>query len=126
MTIEATIRSVLMEDTTVKGITTRCYPVMIPQSPTYPLILYARISGVRDHHLQGPSGLVRTRLQIEAWAETYAGAKTLATAIRGALDGYTDLTNGVGSCLLDNERDIYEPELSIYRVVHDYLIIDEE
>ena len=128
MTIEAAIRGVLVGDTTVKTITTRCYPVMIPPNPTYPLILYTRISGVRDHHLQGPSGIVRTRLQVEAWAETYSGAKTLSEAIRGALDGLTGTKSGVvvGSCLLDNERDIYEPELGVYRIVHDYLILDEE
>ena len=122
--IESSIRSILVNDATVKAITTRCYPVTIPQSPTYPLILYTRISGVRDHHLQGPSGIVRTRMQIEAWAETYSGAKTLAAAIRGALDGYTG--PAIGSCLLDNERDIYEPELNVYRVVYDFQILDEE
>jgi len=122
--IESSIRSILVGDTAVKAITTRCYPVTIPQSPTYPLILYTRISGVRDHHFQGPSGIVRTRMQIEAWAETYSGAKTLAAAIRGALDGYTG--TAIGSCLLDNERDIYEPELNVYRVVYDFQIIDEE
>ncbi len=122
--IESAIRSILVNDSTVKAITTRCYPVTIPQSPTYPLILYTRISGVRDHHFQGPSGIVRTRMQIEAWAETYSGAKTLAAAIRGALDGYTG--TGIGSCLLDNERDIYEPELNVYRVVYDFQILDEE
>lgn len=122
--IESSIRSILIADATVKTITTRCYPVTIPQSPTYPLILYTRISGVRDHHFHGPSGIVRTRMQIEAWAETYSGAKTLAAAIRGALDGYTGTS--IGSCLLDNERDIYEPELNVYRVVYDFQILDEE
>ena len=32
----------------------------------------------------------------------------------------------IGSCLLDNERDIYEPELNVYRVVYDFQILDEE
>ena len=51
--IETAIRYILVNDTTVKAITTRCYPVNIPQTPTYPLILYTQISGHRDHTLRG-------------------------------------------------------------------------
>jgi len=41
-TIEKAIRSILVADTAVKAITTRCYPVTLPQNPTYPLILFLR------------------------------------------------------------------------------------
>jgi len=126
--IESAIRYILVNDDTVKAITTRCYPVALPQSPQYPLILYTKITGMRDHHLQGPSGHAHPRLQIESWGESYSGAKTLATAIREALDGYSGIVSGVsiGSILIDSERDIYEPELKIYRIVTDYFIWHEE
>jgi len=126
--IESAIRSILINDDTVKAITTRCYPVTIPQSPTYPLILYTKISGDRDHTLRGASGHAHPRFQIEAWSESYTGAKTLADAIRNALDDYTGTAAGtvIGSCLIDSERDIYESEIEVYRVAQDYFVWHEE
>jgi hypothetical protein len=126
--IESAIHYILVNDDTVKAITTRCYPVIIPQNPTYPLILYTKISGDRDHVLQGASGHAHPRFQIEAWAETYTGAKTLADAIRNALDDYSGTAAGtkIWSCLIDSERDIYEPEIHVYRTLQDYFIWHEE
>ena len=126
--IEAAIRSILIADDTVKALTTRVYPVALPQSPTYPLILYTKITGMRDHHLQGPSGHAHPRFQIEAWAKTYTEAKTLADAIREALDGYSGTAAGtkIGSCLIESEQDIYESEIEVYRVTSDWFIWHEE
>ena len=126
--IEAAIRSILIADDTVKALTTRCYPVTIPQSPQYPLILYTKITGMRDHHLQGPNGRAHPRFQIEAWSKTYTEAKALAKAIREALDGYSGTASStkIGSCLIESERDIYESEIEVYRVIQDYFIWHEE
>ena len=126
--IETAIHSILINDSTVKDITTRCYPVTIPQSPTYPLILYTKITGMRDHHLQGPNGRAHPRFQIEAWSKTYTEAKTLADAIREALDGYSGTAAGtkIGSCLIESEQDIYESEIEVYRVTSDWFIWHEE
>lgn len=122
-TIEKAIRAILVADSTVKAITTRCYPGSLPQNPTYPLILYYKVTGMRDHHLQGPSGLAHPRFQVEAWATTYDAAKTLANAIREALDGYsgTQGTVVIGSILMESERDTYEEAVSCHRVIMDYM-----
>jgi len=126
--IESALRSILITDDTVKAITTRCYPIAIPQSPTYPLILYTKITGMRDHTLRGASGHAHPRFQIEAWAETYTEAKTLADAIRNALDDYSGTVLGtvIWSCLIDSEQDIYESEIEVYRTLQDYFIWHEE
>lgn len=127
-TIEKAIRSILIADTAVKAITTRCYPAKIPQDPTYPLILYYKVPGMRDHHLQGPSGLAHPRFQIEAWATTYDAAKTLANAIRVALDGYAGTQGAVkiGSILMESERDVYEEAVSCHRVIMDWFVWHSE
>jgi len=126
--IETAIRYILINDSTVKDITTRCYPVTIPQSPQYPLILYTKITGMRDHHLRGPSGHAHPRLQIESWSKSYSEAKTLAAAIRKALDGYSGTASGtvIRSCLIESERDIFESEIEVYRVTSDWFIWHEE
>ena len=127
-TIEKAIRSILIADTTVKAITTRCYPGMIPQNPEYPLIVYYKVTGMRDHHLQGPSGLAHPRFQAEAWATTYDAAKALANAIRCALDGYTGTqgTVDIGSILIESERDVYEDAVSCHRVIMDFFVWHSE
>lgn len=121
-TIEKAIRSILIADTAVKAITTRCYPAKIPQDPTYPLILFFKVTGMRDHHLQGPSGLAHPRFQVEAWATTYDAAKALANAIREALDGYAGTQGAVviGSILMESERDTYEDAVSCHRIIMDF------
>ena len=121
-TIEKAIRSILINDSTVSAITTRCYPATLPQDPIYPLILFSKVTGMRDHHLQGPSGLAHPRFQVEAWATTYDAAKTLANAIREALDGYkgTVGTVVIGSILIESERDVYEDAVSCHRVIMDF------
>lgn len=127
-TIEEAIHDILVADSSVKAITTRCYPSTLPQNPTYPLILYAKVTGERINDLSGPSGMAHPRFQIEAWAETYAAAKSLANAIRVCLNGYrgTSGTVRIGSFLIQSERDIYEPEAACHRVVMDYTIWHNE
>jgi len=120
--IEKALKAILAADSGVSAITTRIYPNMIPQDPTFPLIAYQKISGPRDHHLQGPSGKAHPRFQIEAWAKTYTAAKDLANAIRTALDGetFTSGTVTIGSCLIQNEQDGYEPSVKCHRIMMDF------
>ena len=127
-TIEKAIRAILVANSTVAAITTRCYPAKLPQNPTYPLILFSKVTGMRDHHLQGPSGLAHPRFQVEAWAATYDAAKTLANAIKVALDGYAGTQGAVkiGSILIESERDSYEEAVSCHRVIMDWFIWHRE
>lgn len=127
-TVEEALKASLVADSGVKAITTRCYPGDLGQNPTYPLILYFKVTGVRDHCLQGPTGLATPRFQIEAWAETYSEAKALANAIRKALDGkkFTVDTVVISSILIQSERDFYEPAVSCHRIIQDYTVWHNE
>ncbi len=127
-TIGEALRYVLVNDSAVSAITSRCYPASLPQNPTYPLILYYHISGTTDNHLRGSSGMARVRYQIESWAKTYAAAQTLAAAVRVALNNYSGTVNTVriGSCLIESERDIYEETVSCNRVIQDFVVWFDE
>ena len=127
-TIEEALRYSILADNSVRAITTRCYAAELPQNPIFPLILFFRVTGASDVHLGGVSGIAHVRFQIEAWAETYAAAKSLANAIRVCLNGYrgTSGTVRIGSFLIQSERDIYEPEAACHRVVMDYAIWHNE
>lgn len=123
MIIESALRAIIIADNGVKAVTTRCYYNYIPQSPTYPLIVIQRVTGSRVHHLSGPSGAVRPRFQIEAWAETYSAAKGLANLIRKALDGKEYTEDGVKfSCLSQAEIDGYEEAVNAHRIIQDYSV----
>ena len=127
-TIEEAIHDILVANNTVKAITTRCYPSTLPQNPTYPLILYIKVTGMRVNDLGGPSGMAHPRFQIEAWAKTYSAAKALANAIRGCLNGYrgTSGTVRIGSFLIESERDFYESEVQCHRIIMDFMVLHDE
>ncbi len=123
-TIEEAIKYILINDNGVKAITTRCFPVTLPQNPEFPLILYMRITGIPDNLLKGVSGLTYSRFQIEAWAETYAEAKDLSKAIRDTLNAKTFTVDSVliGSIVAQNEHDVYEDVVACHRIIQDFTL----
>ena len=126
MTIEKDIHYALSDDADVSTlVSSRVYPMKLPQGWTLPAITYQRISGERAHCLGGPSGRARPRFQIDCWAEDYDGAKDLADKVRLCLDGFKGNINtesDVGGIILEGDRDIWEEEINIYRVTMDFII----
>jgi len=127
-TFEEALRDMLIKDAGVKAITTRCYPAKLPQNPTYPLILYYRITGIPANTLTGSPTLEYSRFQVEAWALTYAAAKALAKAIVAALNAkiYTGASVTIGSIVKQGERDQYEEAVSCHRVIMDFTVWGDE
>lgn len=107
---------------------TRIYPLVIPQGPTYPLVTYQRIDGPREDALSSPMGLAHPRIQIDSWGKTYASAKAVATQVRGALQRWDDAaaSPAVLDCLLDSDEDSYEADTNIYRVRMDFIVWHRE
>lgn len=89
------------------------YPLVAPPSARLPYVVWQRISGVGEHHLEGRSALARARIQTKAYALTYEQAAQLAELLRRRLDG---TLHGVQAAGLDvrrlarlDEVDDYEP-----------------
>jgi len=125
MTIEEGLYDYLSTDVGVSAlVSTRIYPGTLPQNWTNPAISYQRISGERVRNLTGPAGRARPRIQIDCWADSYSGAKALATAVRSAMDGYAGLmgTTRVSSIVLESDTDFYETDIQVYRVSMDFWI----
>lgn len=89
------------------GAAARIYPMLVPQgSDNYPAITYQVVSENRDPELTQQNGLYQARLQINCWATTYAGARTLKEAVRNAIDGSSStFPNGV---FIENSIDTVE------------------
>lgn len=108
-------------------VSTRIYPVTLPQKPTYPNLLFSQVSGVPTYGLEGDLGKVRTRMQIDCRATTHKVAHQLADEVRHALSGFQGSMSGtqVHCITLDNQFDNFDDEASVtgvYRVTQDYII----
>lgn len=129
MTIEAGIFAHLIGNAGVVALVgTRIYPLLVPQDAEMPALAYQRISGPRDHAHDGASGLALARIQLTFVAASYDGAKSLAAAVRAAMDGFSGMMGEVmvNACLLDNEIDHWAMGHEAPVVRHDYRIWYQE
>jgi hypothetical protein len=92
------------------------FPNLAAQDALPPYIVYQRIVSVTHNNLQGPSDLQNTRVQIDAYAKTYAGVQQTAAAVRAAMQ------DAPFSNVQLTEQDFYEPEVRLHRVSLDYSI----
>jgi hypothetical protein len=107
-------------------VSSRVYPLRLPQVPTFPAIVYQVVSTVvMDHHHGSAGRLLRARVQFTLWAGSHAGADALARALRAALDGYagTMTSTVVGYALMQTERADWDATTEDYRRIQDYYIL---
>lgn len=138
MDIGTVLRSLLVTDPAIVAVVgTRVYPIKAPQSPTYPLITYQQISGVRETTLHGRAGLARPRFQIDAWyAETGTGYKlsrALGALILARLEGLTTRVadpdvpseTRIVAVTFDSDQDLFEQDTNggFYRHSADYFVM---
>lgn len=132
--MERAVRSVLVDDATVSGLVgSRIYPTVAPATAGLPYVVYQRISTNRVRDQGGVSDLAQPRIQVSCWADSYSGTKTLADAVRAAIDGYRGTAGPVGSqtairrITCENETDAADlyPEGSDNRVfgtIFDFMV----
>lgn len=90
---------------------------------------YVRLQGVdapRSYHSKGASALHIDRVQVDAWAETYASAKAVERALEARLSGFVGVVSGVefqGVFMLDS-RDLTDTtagaERRLFRLQADF------
>lgn len=108
--MEAAIYAKLAATSAVTNlVSTRIYPMRLPQSGSLPAIVYQRISTNEIVTHDGASNLAEARLQVTAWATTYISAIAIATAIRNTLQGaaFTAASITIQGCFLDDSRHNY-------------------
>jgi len=120
MNAEGAIWSAILASAPVTALVgTRVYPMMLPQGPTFPAVVYQRISTVPDMLVDGP-GFAPIRMQLSMWATTFDGARTLADAVVTALHGYHG--GELRLSRLINLLDDYEPDTKLFRVIADFRV----
>jgi len=87
----------------------RVHWLVQPRSVTgFPYVNLTVVSDPRSYHMKGETGLRKTRVQVDAWAETYEGAKAVADAVTDYLSGYSGAINGTAfqSIFIVGSRDL--------------------
>jgi hypothetical protein len=74
---------------------TKIFPVIAPTGTALPLVVYQRTGVQRDQSLMGPVGAPVISVQLTAYDTSYTSVKSIARAIRLAVDGWTGTTAGV-------------------------------
>lgn len=128
--IRPALRSFLLGSPEIATIVAaRLYPIKLPQGTTGPSIVYNRISGAGDYHMQGLSGFAKHRYQIDAWAPTAEVATTLADLIRDRIDGYqgpmgadSPPTIEVQGVFMADQREDYDDAAKLHRMSRDFFI----
>lgn len=101
--------------TVSSSVSTRIYPIILPQEVTYPAITYFKVIGIKENNLSGYSSMENSQIQIDCWTETYKEAKNLSTRVHSAMGAATAY-----SAILISDNDIYEDEVDVYRVSQSY------
>ena len=112
MTIETTLETVLR--TTGKSV----YPLGLPEKPTFPAIVYQRISSV-PKKTHNTLGLEVARFQVTVWSNLYSAVVATTASVIAALD--LNQTNFVLGYKL-NQTDLKEAETGLYASYIDFSI----
>lgn len=84
------------------------YPVTSPDKKEPPFVTFARESTERDFDLaNGTTGAVFGDFTVEIWSDSYLAGKTLADAVRAAINNFTGTAHGatIDRVVLTDERD---------------------
>lgn len=93
------------------------YPLVLPEQRTLPACTYRLNNSRPQYSVDGPSSYA-VIMQLDCWAETYAGVKTLQSSVRSLVDGYTGVMGNhyVHGVEIENEIDDFERDTGLYRV----------
>ena len=108
----------------------RIFTGTLPQGETFPSVVQNLISEDSDYHMQGGSGLMQARIQIDCWALTQDAAVSLANLVYDGVSGYRGvITFGTPQQQIDVQaifhdlgRDDYDPVAKLHARRRDYLI----
>lgn len=75
-----------------------------PQGTPYPNIVLSKIGGVPNYHMQGASGFVSSRVQIDIYDEKWTGAISVARAVKSLLSGYSG--GDIQAIFVESERNL--------------------
>ncbi len=109
-------------------ISTRVYPLALPQQPTLPAVTYQRISTVAINHRGSPEPkFSQIRMQFDCWAASYDSMVTARAALRAAMGTLAQASSPrIAVALLADDQETFDPSPARWRATLDYHIWSEE
>lgn len=106
----------------------RIYPMKLPQNPTLPAVSYFTVFTEREYGHGGAMGQATPLIQIDAWADDYDEAKSVATQVRLAMNRFIGTVASVvvhaSTCV--SERDLYEDDTGNHHVALEFEVVHQE
>ncbi len=96
-------------------VSTRIYPVELPDDASYPAIVYTNIGYMPENVLSQNNPECHARFQFDIWAKTYSECRTLLSILHSAIAA--GLTGVFFSTFEDKEQNT-----RLYRISTDYSI----
>ena len=127
--IESAIFALLSNDSGIAAtINGGIWAVLMPEGVEYPALSYLIVDSPSIATLNEPTGLAHPRVQVNAWANSYADAKRANDAVRRALDGFAGtVATPDGPVLIrgirwEDERENYEKETRTFHCLNDFFV----
>jgi hypothetical protein len=94
------------------------WPLVLPNSPTLPAITYSFVGGTANPTFN-TSGLTRYRVEVNCYGKSYTDAYTLRSAVKAALNGYSDANMTIEFM---HPIDFFDHEVSVYRCAAEFYL----
>ena len=106
----------------------RIYPQVMAQGVAYPAVSFLGVSELRERAFGATPGLVRARVQVDAWGSSNSSSAAVAAQILAALKDFKGTSNGVVVQWIFHEgtTDLFEDDIPVFRVSQDFEVIHEE
>lgn len=114
MAIESDLVAVLTGDAGIAALVgQRVYPLVLPQNPTLPAIVYQEVQGTARAGADGDMGQRESRFLVSWWASSFSAVKVGKGLMLGLLSGYSG--GDIERIEVDGLRDDYDPETNRFR-----------
>lgn len=124
--MEAAVRNILVNNTSVSALIANIFPETIPQGALFPAMFYSLLNSNPTRCKEGNSGLYTDTLRITIYADRYNDIKAIKQAVINALDDHPGgLIEGVwiDGISFDDERGGYDSEAKAYQRIIDFEVL---
>ena len=129
ITIESIMYAALTQINTLRDkVNDRIYSALLPSNTGYPAVSFNMVSYQTEEDLQGPTGLIHCRVQVDAWGKASRDATLIRDIIRKALAGFRGQLGGatVQYISFEGAVTLYDKEAALHHQALDFLVSFEE
>lgn len=93
----------------------RVYPLVLPQNPTLPALVYQELRSDARAAADGDTGQRESKFQLGYWGASFSSIKVARNVLVGALSGYAG--GAIRRIVVGGMHDDYDPETGWWRQV---------